>query len=101
MLQIGIRNVPRMSCGRSTVKVIGGSMTRTVWTLAWLLLFLSACARADEGRPPDPHLRTDEPALVAAVASATDRSATFHGLVERLNRSDVVVYLSFDGRPAN
>jgi hypothetical protein len=101
MLRIGIRNVPRMSCGRSTVKVIGGSsMTRTVWTLAWLLLLVSANPRADDCRPADPHLRSDEPALVAAIASAADRSPTFHRLVERLNRSDVVVYLTFDGRPA-
>jgi hypothetical protein len=57
-------------------------------------------ARADDCRPADPHLRSDEPALVAAIASAADRSPTFHRLVERLNRSDVVVYLTFDGRPA-
>jgi hypothetical protein len=72
-------------------------MTRTVWTLAWLLLSIPANTRADDGRPPNPHLRTVEPALVVAIASATDRSPTFHRLVERLNRSDVVVLSELRG----
>src|SRR5476649_1314516 len=97
MLRNGIRNVPPPSCGRPTVAVIGGlMMTRTVWTLAWLLFLVSAHPRADAVSPRDPHLRSDDPELVAAIGAATDRSPTFRDLVDRLNRSDVVVYVKFD-----
>jgi hypothetical protein len=74
-------------------------MTRTVWTLAWLLLLLSAHPRADDLNRRDPHLRADDPDLVAAIADATDRSPTFRSLLDRLNRSDVVVYVKFDREP--
>ena len=71
-------------------------MTRTAWTLACLLLFCSTRTHADDCRAPDPHIRSNDREIVAAITDATDRSATFRDLVARLNRSDVVVYVSFD-----
>src|SRR5471030_219953 len=76
-------------------------MTRTVWTLACVLLFCSARSRADDCRPPDPHVRSSDREIVSAIATATDRSPTFRGLVEHLNRSDVVVYVMFDRSPTS
>ena len=71
-------------------------MTRTVWTLAWLLFLVSAHLGANDCNPRDPHLRSDDPDLIAAIATATDGSPTFRDLLDRLNRSDVVVYVKFD-----
>jgi hypothetical protein len=75
-------------------------MTRTAWTLACLLLFCSTRTHADDCRAPDPHIRSTDHEIVAAIADGTDHSATFRDLVERLNRSDVVVYVAFDPAPA-
>src|SRR5471032_275897 len=74
-------------------------MTRTAWTLTCLLLFCSTRTHADDCRPPDPHIRTTDHEIAAAIADATDRSPTFRDLVERLDRSDVVVYVTFDLAP--
>lgn len=74
-------------------------MTRTAWTLACLFLFCSTRTHADDCRAPDPHIRSNDHEIVAAIADATDRSATFRDLVDRLNRSDVVVYVAFDPAP--
>ncbi len=46
-----------------------------------------------------PHLRSADPELLEAVRLASARSATFRDLVDRLNRSDLTVYVDVDRRP--
>lgn len=43
----------------------------------------------------DPHVRSDVPDLRALVADGAERSATFSSLVDRLNDSDLVVYVEY------
>ncbi len=51
---------------------------------------MSQQARAGEIR----RIRPESPELVAAMAMASDRSATFRSLVERIGQSDLIVYLT-------
>jgi hypothetical protein len=39
-------------------------------------------------------IRPDAPVLSAVIATASDRSATFRSLVERIEQSDVIVYMT-------
>jgi hypothetical protein len=81
------------------VLVIGGlMMTRSIWTLAFLFLALTLQPLAHEGF--DPHIRSSEPELLDAVARGVDVSPTLRALVDRLETSDVVVYLAFDRSPS-
>lgn len=45
------------------------------------------------GADAPPHLRADAAELRALVADTRDRSATFRQLVDRIERSDVIVYV--------
>jgi hypothetical protein len=77
-------------------------MTRSVWTRAFFFLFLSVIpARLLADRPqPSPHVRSTDPDLVAALAQGTRASATLRRLVDTLEASDVIVYLTFDRNPS-
>jgi hypothetical protein len=48
----------------------------------------------------DPHVRSDEPSLLAALREGSRVSPTLHRLVEQLEGSNVVVYLMYDRSPA-
>jgi len=73
-------------------------MTGSTWTLAFL--FLAATLHAAEPAAPDPHIRSLEPGLLDALAGGARVSPTLERLVDRLEASDVVVYLRFDRSPA-
>ena len=45
-------------------------MIRTAWTLCSLILFCSTRTHADDCRPPDPHIRSTDHEIVAAIADA-------------------------------
>jgi hypothetical protein len=45
---------------------------------------------------PDSHVRASDPELRAAIRDGIRRSDTLRRLLERLQRSDVIVYLDFD-----
>src|SRR5215831_11352444 len=77
-------------------------MTRSVRTRASFFLFLSVIsARLLADRPqPSPHVRSTDPDLVAALAQGTRESATLRRLVDTLEASDVIVYLTFDRNPS-
>lgn len=71
-------------------------MIRSTWTLAFLLVTLFVPARAAESEPGHPHIRSDETELLDSLAQGARVSPTLNRLVDRLERSDVVVYLMFD-----
>jgi hypothetical protein len=71
-------------------------MTRSIWTLALILLTLSVPARAAQHDPLDPHIRAIESDLLADLAKGAAVSPTLQRLIDRLDSSDVVVYLMFD-----
>jgi hypothetical protein len=76
-------------------------MTRSTWTLAFLFLTLLAVhTRAADRDPRDPHIRSGEAELLDAVAKGGRVSPTLQRLVDRLDASDVVVYLMFDRSPS-
>ena len=74
-------------------------MTRLIWTLAFLFVAFTPNPLASEHAVIDPHIRSATPELVDAVADGALLSPTLHQLVERLDASDVVVYLRFDQSP--
>lgn len=53
-------------------------------------------ARGEDGQ--EPHVRTISPLAQRLVADATERSPAFKALVDAVNASDVVVYVSLDMR---
>jgi hypothetical protein len=80
------------------VLVIGGlMMTRSIPTLAFLFLALALASPGTAGETcPDPHIRSSETELLGALAEGARVSPTLRRLVDRLEASDVVVYLMFD-----
>ena len=75
-------------------------MIRSTWTLAFLLFALVTVPTAASSPNHDPHIRSDEPALVEALHSGARFSPTMSRLVERLEASDAIVYLMFDRAPS-
>jgi hypothetical protein len=81
-------------------------MTRTPALLPLIALLVTTPTAAFAADPPNEtthsHLRTTDRRLHRLVHEGLRTSDTFRGLVERLHRSDVVVYLECDGsfRPA-
>jgi hypothetical protein len=77
-------------------------MTRSDWTRAFFFLFLSVTpARLLADQPlPNPHVRSIEPELAATLAQGVQESATLRRLVETLEASDVIVYVTFDRNPS-
>jgi hypothetical protein len=72
-------------------------MTRSTWTLAFLFLAMfTASPRSAAPSTDDPHVRSTEPELIAALSQGVSFSPTLRDLVDRLTASDVVVYLAFD-----
>lgn len=63
-----------------------------VATLAWLACLVAAPARAQPEAPFATHIRP-EPNLRSLVAEVVRRSQTVRDLAERLERSDVTVYI--------
>ena len=63
-------------------------------SLATLVFFVLAAADPI----PVPHVRPETATLRALTAQAAGRSPAVHELIERLSRSDVVVYVRHDGR---
>jgi len=56
------------------------------------VMMLSAVLAAQE--PCAGHVRSNEPRIVRLVDAGRGRSETFRGLLERLEQSDVIVYIS-------
>jgi len=54
---------------------------------------ISAAADAVVGHQPMPHVRSTNPALVALIEQAGDRSATFRRLLDTINGSDSIVFV--------
>jgi hypothetical protein len=54
----------------------------------------AADATTTEATTRVPHVRSASPALIAMIQEATDRSATFRGLVETINGSDSIVFVN-------
>jgi hypothetical protein len=77
--------------------VIGGTMTRSIVTLALLFLTVFAGrAAAQDHLTRWPHFRSGVPELLDALADGVRQSRTLRDLVEQLDTSDVVVYLVLD-----
>jgi hypothetical protein len=75
-------------------------MTRSIVMLAFLLLTLPPDrALAQDHAARAPHIRSSVPELLDALANGLQQSPTLHDLVNRLDASDVVVYLVFDRSP--
>jgi hypothetical protein len=81
-------------------------MVRTIATLAFFLIAPPAAdisAAQEAGHDCDrrgPHIRATVPALADALATGIRESPTLHALVERIEASDLLVYLTFDRAPA-
>ena len=75
-------------------------MTRTTWTLAFffisLISLLTTPVRAAATDVRDPHIRSIEPEMLNDLEKGARLSPTLQRLVDRLETSDVVVYLMFD-----
>jgi len=71
-------------------------MTRSIWTLALFLLVLHTHAFAAELTVRDPHIRSLELELLDDLQKGAHASPTLKALLDRLETSDVVVYLTFD-----
>jgi hypothetical protein len=71
-------------------------MTRSVWTLALFLFAVTVPIRAAEPGYRDPHIRSNESDILDDLARGASVSPTLRGLLDRLESSDVVVYLMFD-----
>jgi hypothetical protein len=56
--------------------------------------------RATARDAPDPHIRSSEGELLAAIANGERVSPALRHLVERIAGSDVVVYVMFDHMPS-
>jgi hypothetical protein len=76
-------------------------MTHTYTPLVLLLLLLVGLPPVLSAETVAPnqrrHIRTNDPRLMRIVHEGFRASATFRGLVERLQQSDVVVYLESGG----
>ena len=69
-------------------------MTRSIVTLAFLVLALSADrALAQDHGTRWPHFRSSVPELLDALVDGVRQSPTLRDLVGQLDNSDVVVYL--------
>jgi hypothetical protein len=76
---------------------------RTLTRVAWVLLWLLACAQPALGRAeaspplrptaPFPHVRSVERDLLCLLARGSRESATFRRIVDEIERSDVIVYI--------
>ena len=68
--------------------------------LLFLVVLISSRALSAETIAEDRrrHIRTTDPRLIRLLRDGARASETFRGLVARLNRSDVVVYLDCGGR---
>jgi hypothetical protein len=75
-------------------------MTRSISMLALFLFALSPHASAAESGVRDPHIRSSEPVLLDELERGARVSPTLSRLIDRLEASDVVVYLTFDRAPA-
>jgi hypothetical protein len=71
-------------------------MTRSIWMLALFLLVLHTHMFAAEFPVRDPHVRSLELELLDDLQKGAHASPTLKSLLDRLETSDVVVYLMFD-----
>jgi hypothetical protein len=72
-------------------------MSRATVMLA--LLFLAVVVLPAQSailNDPDPHIRSTDPVLVDALVKGSRLSPTLQHLIERIDASDVVVYVMFD-----
>jgi len=72
-------------------------MIRTFPALAFFLLTTLTVSPFAQSAVRDPHLRSVEVELIADLEIGVRVSPTFRQLVARLEASDIVVYLMFDG----
>jgi len=68
-------------------------MTRTIGTHALVLILLFTLPTLADSHVPDPHIRTTCAALREALARGSRVSPTLRAIIDRLEASDVVVYL--------
>jgi hypothetical protein len=74
-----------MATHRQCLRAIGALVLTIVFVMAF-----SNQAHADDLK----RIRTESPTLSTVMTTAFDRSATFRSLVERIEQSDVIVYLT-------
>ena len=74
-------------------------MLRPRFALALALVLVVRASASTAAAPyPGAHLRPQSPRIMAWLARGVDRSATMRGLVDRIERGDVVVYLEIERR---
>ena len=74
-------------------------MIRSVLFALALLAVAAVHAEPSRQSACDPHIRSDEPALRNALGDGSRVSPTLHRLVDRLEASNVVVYVMYDRSP--
>jgi predicted transcriptional regulator len=67
---------------------------RLLLTVVLYGLVVTSAAFANERRDADPHLRPQDDRVAQAVREGSKRSATFKSLVDRIERSQVIVYVA-------
>lgn len=68
----------------------------TVTTVLLLMTWMVSDTRAKVGDGLDPHVRTESVSLRALLTIGSEQSLLIRSLVDRLNGSDVVVYVEYD-----
>jgi hypothetical protein len=80
------------------VRTMARTVTRVLsFALLVLLTPLAPAAASDSDDSMDPHIRTTDQRILRLLDEGVLVSATLRALVERISRSDVVVYVSCDG----
>ena len=83
-------------------------MIRLIGTLATVVRALSCClvlwsgavaVQAQDDRAPDPHIRSAHANLLDVITTGLRRSTTMRDLVERIEASDLVVYMEWRVSP--
>jgi len=69
------------------------SVCRSVASVCIVTLVLAAPIQARASSAQESWLRVDDPVVAHAIAKGRKRSATFRALLDRLGRSDLIVYM--------
>ena len=73
---------------------------RHVWTGVCLLLLAGGAAAAEDPLREQTHVRSESADIRRMIAEAATRSATFRGLVDAIDETDVIVYVRIRQLPS-